>query len=1037
MKNRVYLVIISQILGILTVFSQQITVTGTVNGSNGEPLIGAVVQVKGSTVGTATDINGAYSISVDKSEILRVSYIGYESKDVIASSNRINIVLQASDQQLDDVIVVAYGTASKAGYTGSASTVTKKSIENAQVSNVSRLLQGAASGVQSIASSGQPGSDANVFIRGIGSINASSNPLYIVDGAPFDGNLNSINPSDIESINVLKDAASTALYGSRAANGLIIITTKQGAKNQKAKVEARFTYGISKRAVDDYKQVSTNDYFQMYWEAMRNQQYYINGKSSADAAAYASGNIISVLGINPYGTAYPSPVGLDGQIVAGATPLWNDNWSKEYTQDAHRLEAVANISGGGEKSSYFFSLNYLDDEGIAIASNFKRYSGRLNFNTEIRKNIRFSTNISLSHSVQNAPQGEDSNLANSLNFARSVPGFYPIWERDRTTGAYVLDANDQRIYDYGFYRPSAVSPGYNHLGSSVYDFNKVERDIASLRGALEIDLYKGLTYKGSLNIDYTNKNDHNYANPMYGPESLKDIPGSVSKYNYKTTGFTGNNILTYTTSINDVHNIKGLIGQEYYEYNTTYFYGSRSGFPTGGLYEPVAASQLGSFSGQSDQYKLLSYFANAEYNYNRKYFGSASIRRDGSSRFSPKTRWGTFWSLGGSWRISEEDFLKDNNALSKLTLRASYGGQGNDNIAYYAYKALFSIKNNLGESGFVTSRLATPDLKWETNLNLNIGVDFGFFNDRLTGSVEYFNRRSKDLLFEIPKPLSTGYGSIPANVGAMENVGIEFSVTGRPIQTKDLKWDISLNATHYKNKITKLPNTTNGYIVSGTKLMKVGGSIYDFFMVEWAGIDPEDGLPQWYKTTDSRERVKTKNYNEANTDQSKIVKGSSLPDLVGGFNTNISFKDFELSALFAYSLGGKIFNQDKLSLLHNGSSAGRAFSTDMLDRWTPENRDTDYPRLQTTNSYAWTSTSTRFLVDASYLRMKNITLGYNLPKPLLSRIGIGNCKIFLQAENLFTVFGEQGLDPEQAVNGVSYFRYPAMKTASFGINLSL
>ncbi len=1011
-------------------------VNGTVIDQNGEPLIGVAVTVKGSTSGTITDLDGKYSLPVDKSKTIVFTYVGFETKEVSATSNIINVTLESSENILDDVIVVAYGTASKAGYTGSASTLKAKEIANSQVSSVSRLLQGSASGVQSVASSGQPGSDADIFIRGIGSINASSKPLYIVDGAPYDGSLNSLNPADIESINVLKDAASTALYGSRAGNGLVIITTKQGRKNEKAVIDARFTYGISDRAVKDYKQVSTNEYFQLTWEAMRNQQMYVNGKNAAESAQYATENLTSRLGVknmNPYGQNYPNPVDLNGNIVAGATPLWDDNWSDEYTQNAHRMEANVGISGGSAGTSYYVSLNYLDDQGIAPASDFKRYTGRINLNSDLKPWLKLSTSIALTHSKQNAPKGDDSSSDNALFTARLIPSFYPIWERNPENGEFIWD-NGKKVYDFGYYRPSGASRGNNHLGTAPYDFKRVTNDMASIRTAIDVDIIKGLSYRGSINIDYTNRNNHNYYNPTIGPETNNDIRGSVSKYNYRTTGFTGNNVLTYKTTINDVHNLKLLAGQEYYEYNTTNFYGQRNGLPALGFEEPDAASLLVDFGGYSDQYKLLSYFGSGEYNYNNKYYASASLRRDGSSRFSPKSRWGTFWAIGGSWRISEEDFMKDIKAIDKLSIRASYGGQGNDNLdAYYAYKSLFSIQNNLGESGFVTDRLETPDLKWETNLNFNVGIDYALFNNRLSGSVEYFDRRSKDLLFEIPKPLSTGYSGLPANVGALKNYGVEVSVTGRLVDTKDLKWGLTVNATHYKNKITKLPQ---GDIVSGTKLMRVGGSIYDFFMAEWGGIDPEDGLPQWYMTNSNDERVLTKNYNDANTTKSKIVKGSALPDLVGGFSTNITFKDFELSAMFAYSLGGKIFNQDKLFILHNGSNAGRAMSVDMLDRWTPENRYTDIPRLQTVNSNSWTSTSTRFLVDASYMRMKNLTLGYNIPKSVLNKVFVNNCKVFFQAENLFTIFGEEGLDPEQNVNGVSYFRYPAMRTGSVGINLT-
>ena len=1010
----------------------QTSVRGTVFDEQGDPVIGATIQIKGTTSGTITNIDGQFQLSAPDDANLVVSYVGMVTAEVPVEP-QLNIILRTDSELLDEVIVVAYGTTSRAGYTGSASTIDTEEISRSQVSSVSRLLQGSASGVQSVASSGQPGSDASIYIRGIGSINASSTPLYIVDGAPFDGNLNSLNPADIESISVLKDAASTALYGSRAGNGLIIVTTKQGNRDKRAQINASLKYGISSRAVEDYKKVSTNDYFELYWEAMRNQQLYVNNMNPDAAAAYASSNLVPNLGINPYGSRFPEPVGADGKIVAGANPLWNDDWTKEYTQPANRTETQVSASGGGESSTYYVSLGYLDDQGIAIASDFKRYSGRINLNANLRPWLRLNAGLSLTHSVQNAPQSQDSNLANSLNFARLLPNFYPIWEREED-GSFRLDDNNNRVIDYGGYRPSAASPRYNHLGSSVYDFNRVARDIASIRSSAEVDVFNGLVYKGSVNIDYTNRNEHNYANPIVGSSSYNANPGSVSKYNYRNIGFTGNNILTYDTQIDEVHSLRILAGQEYYEYNTSNIYGSRTGFPVLGLEEPAAASELGSFSGNSDSYKLLSWFGNAEYNYNHKYYGSASIRRDASSRFSPEARWGTFWSLGASWRISEEEFIKEMPAITTLTLRGSYGGQGNDNIGtYYAYKELFDIRNNLGESGFVTASLGNRDLQWETNLNLNVGLDFGFFRNRLRGSLEYFNRRSKDLLFEIPKPLSIGYGAYSANIGAMKNAGFEFNLAGTVLQTNDLKWDITLNGTNYKNTITELPQEQ---IITGNTLRRVGGSVYDFFLVEWAGVNPENGLPQWYKTDESGNRVVTENYTEANNSESKIIAGTALPDLTGGFGTDLQYKGFEFSALFAYSLGGKIYNGDKLSILHNGSSAGRAMSVEILNRWTPEQRETDVPRMQTTNAHSWTNTSTRFLIDADYLRLKNLTLGYNLPQTFTQRAGISNLKLYAQAENLLTFFGEEGIDPEQTVGGSTYFRYPAMKTVSFGVELS-
>ena len=1034
MKKKLILTTLLCIFSIGWALAQSTTITGTVtSGDDGEPLIGATVQVKGTTRITTTNAMGQYQIAADMSEVLLFQFTGATSQEITISRSVIDVTLSFEAAELDEVMVVAYGTAKKGSFTGSASLIKKDAIEKSQVSSVSKALQGTVAGVQSVAASGQPGTDATIQIRGVGSINAASTPLYVLDGVPYSGDVNSINPADIESISVLKDAASSALYGSRGANGVIIITTKQGRKEQSPRIDAKVTYGVSDRAVSDYKQVSTNQYFEMYWELLRNNQMNINGLTPDAAASYATNNLISQLSINPYGPNYAQPVGTDGKLKAGARALWNDDWIDAYSQDASRFEALVSISGGSKTSNYFASVGYLNDKGVVLGSGFKRYTGRLNLNSDIKSWLKFSGNIALTHSLQDEPKGEDTNSANPTSSGRLIPGFYPVYERDWNTGAYKLDDNNNKVYDFGAYRPSAASPKSNLAGSIPHDKNERKRDVATIRTGLEARLLEGLTFKTSFNADYTNQNNHNYTNPTYG--SGADYGGSVSKSNSRKTAVTVNNILNYNTRFNDVHGLKLLAGHEYYEYHYAYTYGSRQNFVANDLYEPDAASQLNNFTGFSDVYKLLSFFGNAEYEYNNKYFASASVRTDGSSRFHPDNRWGVFWSVGASWRVINEDFMKPLTWVSNLTLRASYGAQGNDDLRdannnpiWYAYQALFAISNNLNEPGITTARLDTKDLKWESNMNFNVGLDVGVFNNRLSGTFEFFHRKSKDLLFNIPFAYSLGYASKYANIGGIQNVGIDISLNGTPIKNNDWTWEIFVNATHYKNKITSLPQDA---IDSGNKRLVVGGSAYDFFLAEWAGVNPDTGMPMWYKT-ENGERVITNNYNDAAATDSKIFAGTSLPDLYGGFGSNLSYKNFDFSFLFAYSIGGKIYNGDQLMMM--GTSAGRSWTKEMASRWTPENKYTDVPILQ--NSTNWTSASTRFLVDADYMRLKNVTLGYSLPNKWLSKVGISNCRVFIQGENLWTIFGTDGMDPEQTVGGATYYRYPAMKTFSGGINLT-
>ena len=1017
-------------------YAQNMTVKGKVT-ANGLEMPGVTVSVKGTAGGTITSLDGDFTIKADAGSVLVFSFIGYETVEVPVKGNGpINVELREKTTDLDEVVIaVPYGTAKKSTFTGSAGVVDKKIIANSQVASVSQALQGSVAGLQSFSASGQPGEDATILIRGVGSVNASTTPLYVVDGVPYDGALSSISNQDIASITVLKDAAAASLYGSRAANGVVMITTKQGSKKSAPSIEISAKYGFSDRAVKDYEQVSTEQYFMLEWEAIRNMRMNLkkNPDTAEAAAAYATQNLIlNYIGINPYGTAYPRPIGTDGKLVEGARLLWNDSWEDALSQDAHYTDLSARVSGGSENSQYYFSLGYMDNQGAYIGSGFKRYTLRANITSDLTKWLQVGVNVGLTHSIQDFPKSDDSSLGNVVLAARSIPSFYPVYERDPETGAYVFDENGQRVYDYGKYRHGSYA-GYNQAQSMLYDKNEIKRDAASVRGYLQVTPIEGLTYKMSLNIDYNSRFTHDYANPTYGKEP---VTGSVSKSNTRTTGMTFNNVVNWEHTFGEVHNVRLMAGQEYYEYNTSNFGGSRSNVITDGYFEPDVASTLTGFSGNSDQYKLLSYFGQAEYNYAQKYFASVSMRADGSSRFHPDNRWGAFWSFGGSWKIGREAFVEEaaGSWLSDLTLRASYGAQGNDNVGYYAYQALYSIGSFLGETTLTTSRLDTPELSWETNLNANIGLDFSLWSNRLFGTVEWFQRTSKDLLFSRDLVPSSGFSSIDDNIGKVRNYGWEFTLGGTPILTRDWTWRLSVNATTYKNEIVNIPTDV---MWSGTKKWVKGGSIYDFWMYEWAGVDPETGDAQWYMTdTETGERVKTTNYGSL-TSQDKVKVGNALPKVSGGFQSDLTWRDLSLSMAFAYSIGNKIYNRDKASLMGVSGANGSTMSKDLLNRWTPENTQTDVPRLEYDQTSYFTSASTRWLVDGSYLRLKTVTLNYNLPKKWIQPAMLKDVSIYVQGENLLTFSKQQGLDPEQALGGVTYWRYPAMKTLSFGINVKL
>lgn len=1011
----------------IAVTAQVRTISGIVtNAKDNTPLPGATVAIKNTGTGTVTDATGHFSLQVSDPAVttLIVSYVGLQQQEVTITGKPLNIILQAGAKDIDEVVVVAYGTAKKASYTGSVSQIKREQIQNLQVSSISKALQGQVPGLQSTSPSGQPGSDAVIRIRGVGSINASSNPLYVVDGVPYGGSINAINPADIESISVLKDAASSALYGSRGANGVIIITTRQGNKNIKgSKIDARVSRGYTKRAVDDYETIGTNEYFQLYWEALRNAAV-TNGIVNPEQSA--SSTLVERLAINPYGDQYPEPVGTDGKLVAGAKPLWNDDWQKATQRIGQRTEASLNISGGGDNTRYFISGGYLDDQGMALASGFKRYNVRTNIDLDAKKWLKIGLNLNAAHSVQNAPPSEDSRTDNFILYGRLMPDFYPIYQR-KGDGSYILGSNGKKILDYGDYRPSSANTSTNLVGTAYLDKHQDLRDDISARIYAEATLWKGLKFRTSYNVDYINRNTNDYTNPDYGWDA--EVGGTVSRLNRRTLSWTANNIFTYDATFGNKHHINLLAGQEAYKFEFRTYEGSRQSFVKGGLYEPIAASQLLDFTGESDNYALSSYLGRATYDYDQKYYFSASLRRDGSSRFSPSQRWGTFWSVGASWQLNKENFLRNTSWLDLLSLKASYGAQGNDNLGtYYAYQGLYTIQNNLGEGGVFKTRLPTENLKWETNLNLNTGVEFSVLNNRVGGTIEYFRRRSKDLLYQRPLAISTGFDFIDANIGALRNTGVEVQLNTIPVRVKDFSWSLNLNFTHYKNKITELPQKE---IISGTKKLMVGRSIYDFYIREWAGVNPETGRAQWYRTTPDGKKEKTTVY--ANGTQ--YYAGSALPDFYGGVTNTFTYKGFSLSVLLTYSVGGKVLDNDILLLLHSGSATGRAWSSEMLNRWTPQNKNTDVPAVSTISNN-WTSTSTRFLYDASYARLKNATLTYALPSSLLRKASINALSVFVQGDNLITWFGHKGMDPEQDISGTTYYRYPAVKSISAGLNLS-
>ena len=1020
----------------------QTKVNGTViSQDDNEPVIGASVLVVGTQVGTVTDANGQFSLTVPAGKsTLRITYVGMEPIEVSARPN-MRILLTSDQKALDEVIVVAYGTQKKASFTGAASTIKSDKIEKLQVSNLSNAFEGQVAGVQSFSSSGTPGSGSTILIRGIGSISGTQTPLIVVDGVPYEGSLNSIPTQDIENITILKDAAANSMYGARGANGVIMVTTK-GSKTGRAKVNFEARWGFNTRGVKNYDIISdAGEYYEMMYEAYRNS--LIEEMGWAEASNYAAENLIGkVLKYNKFkGIA-------DNAIIDPATgrlnPLaktykWGDDWQKDPFENGFRHEYNANISGGSESTKAYLSLGYLGDDGYVVGSGFKRYNARLKVDHQINKNIRLGGNIFYSHTDQRT-FGLTGNYAQNIFLtAQTIAPIYSIYLYDQD-GNPVLDDNGDRVYDYGDITGRPTSVNSNPIAQAKLNNNQTERDNLSTRGYFEWTFLKDFKFTANVAYDLFNTYGSEYQTPVGG--DAKTVGGRGEKETNRYAAINLNQLLDWNHQFGD-HSVHVLLGHETKKDKSKYMYGHMTNFADPTNPEFANATVYQELTSYTSEYALEGYFAKGEYNYLDRYYFTTSIRRDGSSRFHKDKRWGTFWSIGGSWRLKEEPWLKNVNWLSALKLKASYGTQGNDNVGYaHNYTDLYNVDRVDGSAALSKVNRGNPDLTWEKSKNFNVGFEAGFWN-RLNVSFDFFVKKTSDMLYASPLAPSEGKPStIYRNEMDMKNTGFEIEISGDIIKTKNVRWNAALNLTHYKNELTRLPVSKpaelypDGY-QAGDYWRKIGGSLYDWYLYEYAGVDPTNGLPQYNKYVTDEDGNETVELVNTITEATQRQTGkSAIPDLTGGFSTTVEAYGFDLSIQTAFQFGGYVFDSFYNSLMTSGG-LGSNFHKDMFNRWTPNHTETNIPRLFYMGSNEGISGNSDFyLTKASYFSLKNITLGYTIPKKITSKWGIENLRVYIVGDNIWLKSKRRGLDPRQSINGTTSSVYSALSSYSFGINLS-
>ena len=1015
------------LLSISYASAQQLNISGVVISSeDNEPLIGATVSVKGNpTKGVITDINGQFQLSVETgTKMLVVSYVGMKTQEIRVprKEKELKIVLIPETMDIDEVVVTGYGNFSKSSFTGSANTLRTDMLKEVPVMSVEQKLQGMTTGVQITSSSGQPGANQSIRIRGMGSFNASQEPLFVIDGVPVSSGsmssggpdaaymnnsktniMSTLNPSDIENVTVIKDAAAASLYGSRAANGVILITTKKGTKGR-AKATLKMDGGFSNAAVEFRPTLNGEQRRELIYEGLMNFQQDEIAKNPE--AGLASPTEYADLHINDY---------------ASIPELGYTDWRKELMRTAHHQSYEASVSGGNDKTTFYSSLGFNRQEGLVENSNLDRYTARLNVTQKVGSRGEVGANVMFSQLNQEMNEERGSSINPFLCVALNTTPSFSVRDAE---GNYV-----------GSYPSSNVNP----LRDIRTDYNRTRMTRMFSTGYASIDIIKGLKLKETLSYDYNIQKDSRYWNPLSGAGAKSGSDAQTAKGFIEYSKLISSTSLGYNTTIAQLHHVDALVAYEIENYQTDKAMGDKSKLPSDYLVEPDNAASLNSFVSSTQDSRMISYVSRINYDYDDRYYIAGSFRRDGSSRLSPENRWGNFWSVSGMWNVGAEKFMQSiKSVLSDLKIRASYGVNGNQPGALYGYMGLYSYgQNYMGASGSYESSQPNTNLGWEKNYNLNIGLDLAFIN-RIFVSLEYYNRDTKDLLYNLPISATTGFTSYLANVGQLNNKGVEFELRTLNFASNDFNWTTVFNLTHNKNKIVSLNGQLDQTIEGTWFIHKVGLPYHTFYVKEFAGVNTQNGKAEYYKNKVNEDgtidRSLTTDPNEAESIPFKSVN----PKVSGGLTNILNYKWLDLSFTLTYSLGG--YSYDKLGTsIENGTESIYTSRYNLpvyaLERWQQPGDQTDVPRF-VFGEKATVTNSSRYIHSTDHLRLKNLTLGFTLPDQWTSKALINKARVYFSGSNLLTWAKWKQYDPETPVNGEVYCEAPPMRTFSFGVQLT-
>ncbi|SNQ43790.1 SusC/RagA family TonB-linked outer membrane protein [Cellulophaga lytica] len=1049
-------------------YAQEKTITGNVTDHEGLPLPGVSVLVVGTTTGTETDFDGNYSITAKVGQVLRYSYVGQKTTErKVGASNTISLQMEEDAEALDEVVVVGYSTTTKQAFTGTAKTVKADVLEAKSFSNVSQALTGEVAGVNVINTSGQPGTVATVRIRGFGSVNGNRDPLYVVDGVPFSGSINSINPSDIETTTVLKDATATAIYGARGANGVILITTKSG-KTGATSIEVDVKTGVNFQAIPRYDVIdSADEYLELSWMAIGNRT--LDFDPANDNVAYANAYLFSQRGINSnfnyFNTDDVSQI-IDpatGKVRAGVERKYNpEDWADYAFQSSIRKEVNLKMSGGNDKTRYFSSFGYLDSDGYIKNSNYKRYSTRLNLVHNPKDWMTATANLGYTYD-ETLSNGQSSDSGSVFWFSDNIPSIYPLFLRD-SDGNMIPDTKYGGYqYDYGNGR--GFGGLTNAIADSEYNSDTNKRHSINTSFSVKFDLANNLTFESKYGLQYYKRTRNAINNPFYGSAAGQN--GSLYKVFDEAATQNFLNMFRYAKTFGK-HSVEAIAAHESNRRDYEVSFINKSGVVNleDGLDQlnnyVVSTSPPGGYNLERG---LESYFAQVNYNFDNKYYLTGSIRRDGSSRFA-NNKWGTFGSVGASWVASQEDFMNNVDFINFLKLKASYGLVGDEaGASHYSGQNGYDIQNLGGEIALNVRPIEYELLTWETSKMFQAGIEFSAFNNVIDASVDYYIKTTDDLVFDKRLAPSTANALITVNDGELQNRGLEFDVTAHIIKSKDYALNFSINGAFLDNELKAMPvELATGdpklLDISGNYGRSKGRSLYDFYMREWAGVDSENGDPLWnvyyndvnnngaydsgegisslteYQAANPNAVISKTTTNEYADATQKYVNKSVIPTVNGAFRLSGRIKNFDITTQFAYSLGGYGYDSAYANLVSNDQIGANNYHVDIRDSWKQPGDVTDVPKLVSDRNTQVNSASTRFIRSTDYLALNNVRLGYTVPAKFIEKTGLSGVNLWVSGDNLFLLTDKEGFNPRTSeTGGSSVYTYAPLSTVTAGVRV--